>query len=162
MTLVIAALAASMLGATGDGWSHVRQLGRGDEVTVSAATPPQGVTTLPGASFVCADDTALWIRVRGAVKRIARPDVRIITVRLVKTRGSAPEVARGFLLGALLGVVAAAGGGTGPNFCTDHPRGCVPVGVAVGGGLLGAASYFGGKSEKIVEERIVYRAPPVY
>jgi hypothetical protein len=163
MTMLVSALAlASALAAHDPDWSNVRHLKGGDEVTVTAAPPPQGLTTYQFASFVRADDDALFIRFRGAVRRIARDDVRLVMVRREKKRGSADETTRAALLGALLGVVGAAGGGTGPNYCTEHPHACVPVGVAVGGLAIGAAAYFGGHGQTIVEWVTIYSAAPVY
>jgi hypothetical protein len=162
MTTLLSALAlASALAVPADDWSHVRHLRYGDEVTVTAEPPPQGPTTYQFASFVRADDDALFIRIRGDVRRIARDEVRLVTAKRVKTRGSAEETTRAALLGALLGVVGAAGGGTGPNYCTEHPHACVPVGLAVGGLAIGAAAYFGGHGQTIVEWVTIYRAAPV-
>src|SRR5262249_11979987 len=130
MTTLLTALAlASTLTADLPDWSRVRHLRNGDEVTVTADTPPQGLVTYPFATVVRADDDALFIRKRGAVMRIARDTVRDVMLRRVTKRGSPEERARGALLGALLGLVSVSGGGTGPNYCTEHPHGCVPVGL---------------------------------
>jgi len=162
MTTLLSALAlVTALAAPADDWSHVRRLRYGDEVTVTATVPPDGVTSYHFASFVRADDDALLIRVRGTVRRIARDEVRLVMAKHVKTRGSAEETTRAALLGALLGIVGAAGGGTGPNYCTEHPHGCVPVGLALGGLTVGAAAYFGGHGQTIVEWVTIYRAAPV-
>jgi hypothetical protein len=162
MTTLLSALAlATALAAPADDWSHVRHLKHGDEVTVTAIALPEGLTSYQFASFVRADDDALFIRIRGAVRRIAREDVRLVIAKHVKTRGSAEETTRAALLGALLGIVGAAGGGTGPNYCTEHPHGCVPVGLALGGLTVGAAAYFGGHGQTIVEWITIYRAAPV-
>jgi len=162
MTTLLSALAlATALAAPADDWSHVRHLKYGDEVTVTAIALPEGLTSYQFASFVRADDDALFIRIRGAVRRIAREDVRLVIAKHVKTRGSAEDPTRAALLGALLGIVGAAGGGTGPNYCTEHPHACVPVGLAVGGLAIGAAAYFGGHGQTIVEWVTIYRAAPV-
>ena len=152
---------ASVISGHDPDWSRVRDLRDGDEVTVTAAPAPQGLTTYQFVSFVRADADALFIRIRGAVRRIARADVRLVMAKSVKKRGSVEETTRAALLGALLGVAGAAGGGTGPNYCTEHPHACVPVGVAVGGLAVGAAAYFGGHGQTIVEWVTVYVAAPV-
>jgi len=163
MTLLVSAIAlASTLAVHDPDWSNVRHLKAGDEVTFTADTPPQGLTTYQFASLVRADDDALFIRSGGVVRRIARDEVRLVMAKREKTRATAEETTRAALLGALLGIVGVAGGGTGPNYCTEHPHACVPVGVSVGGLALGAAAYFGGHGQTIVEWVTIYAAAPVY
>jgi hypothetical protein len=156
-----ALLAASTSNPDAD-WSRVRRLEHGTEVIVtlqdgSRPGPYSDVTRL-----VTATDTELILAPlgpRAPVIRIPRDGVASVTLRREKTRGSPNERLRGAFFGFLLTAVGAAGGGSGPNFCTDHPHGCLPVSL-LGGVAGGVAAYFGGKSEKSIELTLIYRAPP--
>lgn len=88
------------------------------------------------------------------IQRIARTDVIRVVMSRVSTHGSPKDIQKGVAVGALA-IVGAAGGGTGPNFCTEHHGGCVAVGIAgpIVGGLVG---YFYGHGETIVEDVVIY------
>jgi hypothetical protein len=90
--------------------------------------------------------------------RIAREDVLSIAARRKRTRGSEAQMAQGAVGGFLITMVGAAGGGTGPNFCTEHPNGCWPaigLGSIAGTGL----AYFSGNGRTLIDDVVVYRAP---
>jgi hypothetical protein len=88
------------------------------------------------------------------IERIARTDVIRVVMSRVSTHGSPKDIQKGVAVGALA-LVGAAGGGTGPNFCTEHPSGC--VGVAIGGPIVGGLlGYFFGHGETVVEDVVIY------
>jgi len=58
----------------------------------------------------------------------------------------------------LMTAIALANGGTGPNYCTRHPRGCY-VGSVAGGVAGGVLAYRYGRDRRDVEEVVIYRAP---
>jgi hypothetical protein len=67
-------------------------------------------------------------------------------------------MAQGAVGGFLITMVGAAGGGTGPNFCIEHPNGCWPaigLGSIAGTGL----AYFSGNGRTLIDDVVVYRAP---
>src|ERR1041384_3854363 len=61
------------------------------------------------------------------IDRVSRDEILSIAVRRKRTRGSEAQMAQGAVGGFLLTMVGASGGGTGPNFCTEHPNGCWPA-----------------------------------
>lgn len=165
MTVLVAVVAWGLTAAAPPvaDWSRVRQLRHGTEVIVTVQNGAPRRLYTAATRVVAATDSELIVAPPGrrvSVIRIARTDIESITVRTVKNRGSPLERARGAVLGFLLTAIGAAGGGTGPNFCTDHPHGCLPVSL-LGGIVGGVAGYFGGRSETIVEEVLIYRAPRV-
>ncbi|HMD36999.1 MAG TPA: hypothetical protein VKH42_18625 [Vicinamibacterales bacterium] len=165
MTTLLTALAlASAMTAHDPEWSNVRHLKPGAEVIVMRQDGSRPVSYSDVTRVVAATDAALIVAPlgpRAAVIRILRDDVASVTLRREKTRGSPEERVRAGLFAFLMTAIGAAGGGTGPNFCTEHPRGCLPVSLI--GGVLGVvAGYFGGKSERIVELTVIYRATRVY
>jgi hypothetical protein len=108
---------------------------------------PQGVFTLTGRAAA----------LRDIIERVGRDDISSVTITRTRKRGSQAEVVRGAIAGFMVTLVAAAGGGTGPNFCTEHPQGCVPV-AALGAAAIAGASYLGGHSRTIVDDVVVYQA----
>ena len=89
--------------------------------------------------------------------RVAREDVLSLAMRRKRTRGSESQVAQGAVGGFLLTMVGASGGGTGPNFCTEHPSGCWPV-IGIGSMAGAGLAYITGNGKIIVEDIVVYRA----
>ena len=92
------------------------------------------------------------------IDRVSRDDVLSMTMRRKRTRGSDAQVAQGAVGGFLLTMVGASGGGTGPNFCTEHPNGCWPV-IGIGSIAGAGLAYLTGNGRTIVEDVVVYRAP---
>jgi len=92
------------------------------------------------------------------IDRVSRDEILSIAVRRKRTRGSEAQMAQGAVGGFLLTMVGASGGGTGPNFCTEHPNGCWPA--IVTGSIVGAGlAYLAGNGRTIVEDVVVYLAP---
>jgi hypothetical protein len=90
--------------------------------------------------------------------RIAREDVLSIAMRRKRTRGSEAQMVQGAVGGFLLTMVGASGGGTGPNFCTDHPNGCWPV-IGIGSIAGAGLAYIAGNGRTFIDDVVVYRAP---
>jgi len=164
MTALITVLALASTLATPDAdWSRVRHVKHGTDVIVTLKDGSRPGPYSDITRFVSASDSELIVAPLGARTRpirIARDDVASVTLRSEKTRGSAAERARGALLGLLLGLIGAANGGTGPTMCDKTVAGCVAY-VGAGGVAGGLIGYFDGKSEKIVELTLIYRAPRV-
>jgi hypothetical protein len=90
--------------------------------------------------------------------RIAREDVLSIAMRRKRTRGSEAEMVQAAVGGFLLTMVGASGGGTGPNFCTEHPNGCWPV-IGIGSIAGAGLAYIAGNGRTFIDDVVVYRAP---
>lgn len=112
-----------------------------------------GVRVGPGGVFA---DGRRVAALQQILESIDRSDVVQVVQRHTTTHGSAKRVLAGTGLGFLLTMVAAGNGGTGPNYCTTHPRGCLVVigaGTAAGAG----AGYWGGKDETSIQDVVIYR-----
>lgn len=90
--------------------------------------------------------------------RIPREDVLWIAMQRKRTRGSEAQMAQGAVGGFLLTMAGASGGGTGPNFCTEHPNGCWPV-IGIGSIAGAGLAYFAGSGRTFIDDAVVYRAP---
>jgi hypothetical protein len=90
--------------------------------------------------------------------RIAREDVRSIAMRRKRTRGSEAQMVQGAVGGFLITMVGASGGGTGPNFCTEHPNGCWPV-IGIGSIAGAGLAYIAGNGRTFIDDVVVYRGP---
>ncbi len=90
--------------------------------------------------------------------RIAREDVLSIAMRRKRTRGSEAQMVQGAVGGFLITMVGASGGGTGPNFCTEHPNGCWPV-IGIGSIAGAGLAYIAGNGRTFIDDVVVYRGP---
>jgi hypothetical protein len=90
--------------------------------------------------------------------RISRQNVLSIAMRRKRTRGSEAQMVQGAVGGFLLTMVGASGGGTGPNFCTEHPNGCWPV-IGIGSIAGAGLAYIAGNGRTFIDDVVVYRAP---
>src|SRR5258708_2244608 len=164
MFLFISAAILASTAATPDAdWSRVRHLKHSTEVIVTLQNGSRPGPYSDVTRVVAATDEELIVAPlgpRAPVIRIPRDDIASVTIRSEKTRGSAAERARGVLVGLLFGLIGAANGGTGPTLCDKTVPGCIAY-IGAGGVAGGVIGYLEGKSERIIELTLIYRAPRV-
>jgi hypothetical protein len=116
---------------------------------------PGGVWIGPAGVFLSGRKVADLGQV---IDRVPRDAVLSIAMRRKRTRGSEAQVVQGAVGGFLLTMVGASGGGTGPNFCTEHRDGCWPV-IGMGSMAGAGLAYLTGNGKTFVDDVVVYRAP---